>query len=88
MKTEKIVPGARFMANTNITESPQLLLSIDSVRALSGWATNQAVNMEPACVTEGVPKCHVFILEGSWVLRSSTHILLKLPSEEDALCWP
>lgn len=47
MKREKIVPGARFMADTNITESPQLLLRIDSVRALFGYATNQAVNMEP-----------------------------------------
>lgn len=47
MKREKIVPGARFMADTNITESPQLLLRIDSVRALFGYATNQVVNMEP-----------------------------------------
>ena len=46
MKTEKIVYGARFMADTSITESPQLLLSIDSVRALFGYATNQAINME------------------------------------------
>lgn len=40
MKTEKIVPGARFMADTNITESPQLLLSINTVESFV-WVGHQ-----------------------------------------------
>lgn len=49
MKTKKIVPGARFMADINITESPQLLLSINTVESFvwvghqSGWKHGTSV---------------------------------------------